>query len=213
MDSPDPTAVIILLELVFFETIAIIGLLAYLLVKKRKRAKLLAEQFAAIKEALSTRQVTLTKTFEGIPKLTKEQLDTATQAMAEHELAFYKYLIDGWHQPRNEPITQMQEAVSELLSPYAQLTPAPVASAPTAEPEKDDALVPDVDDAIDALLADPPPEQKADPVTEADPAFDLSEDGEPEIAEIPDDLLGDEDFSGNGENSSPAEPKKQETEK
>ncbi len=209
MDSPDPTAVIILSELVFFETTVIIGLLAYLLVKKRKHAKRLAEQSANIKESASARQAELKKTFKSIPKLSEEQLTSATRAMAEQELAFYKYLIDGWHQPNVESITQMQEAVATLLNPYAQLTPANAASAPTTEPE--DALVPDVGDAIDALLADPAPEQEPEPAAETDPTFDLSEEAVPEIAEIPDDLLGDEETSENNVPTDLTETEKQET--
>jgi len=208
MDNPDPTAVIILSELVFIETVVIIGLLATLFIKKRKRGRLLAEQAAKIKDAAEARQAELKQTFQRIPGLSDTQLTAATAAMVDQELVFYKFLVDGWYQSKPDDAANLQQAVGELLAPYSQLIPSTDAEA--AEATQEEAAVPDVDDAIDALLADPEPEAAAEAPAEADPAFDLSEeavpaftedetDSTPEIAEIPDDLLDADSFPDDAE--------------
>lgn len=199
MASTDPTAVIILAELIVFETIALIGIISYLIAKKRKRAKTLAGIIESLKQTRPEQAEKLSDKLHTIPYLTKEKADIASKEITDSKHELHELVITAFHDNNTIALNDLGNAIEKLATGYETLLPdentgdVPPAAQKIAQQENA-SLVPDVDKAIDELLADDGP-----PIV-ANPDFDLSEtevqdemcNDENEIAEIPDELLASE---------------------
>jgi hypothetical protein len=196
MVSTDPTVVIILFELVVFETVTLIGAISYLITKKRRRAKTLASIIGTLKQVKPEREKKLNNTFQAIPYLTEKQSGIAAGTVADSELVLHTFIITAFHDNNTSALENLVNAFEKLTISYETLLPdKDTGDAPQTTREEDTSLTPNVDTAIDELLSND------DPSTITDPGFDLSENAEfgvqnktldatgSKIAEISDELL------------------------
>ncbi|MDT8384185.1 MAG: hypothetical protein RRB22_07210 [Gammaproteobacteria bacterium] len=186
MASADPTAVIILGEIVVLETIAIIGFVIFFFVRKKKIKAQLGKSKSDYLKSVSDRKSSLKSSFEGTPYAQINNIDQVVDNLVEHETAFFHSILGIIEKNDGTAIGKIDDNIHALVNQYTLLIKS--GDALGAETEEENPIVPDIDSAIDDLLAD-----EADDA-EGDPAFDLSEAivADDEIAEIPDELLADD---------------------
>lgn len=191
MTSADPTAVIILSEIVALETIAIFSAIILLIIKRRKKTKHISETLKRIDEETQNRKAYIANAFAGKDSSPDESINTISESVVNAENAFYENILKAFFSQRILVIDEIDSFVRELTLPYEQFANIP---SPDNKGGNEQSHHPaDIDDAIDELLTD-----DGDGAT--DPALDLSaigsmQDNENDIAEIPDDLLTDSEFS------------------
>lgn len=183
MASADPTAVIILGEIVVLETIAIIVLVFFIFMGKKRIKAQISKSKSDYLKSVNNRKSSLKSAFEGTAYAQMNDIDQVVDNLVEHETAFFHSMLDVIKKNDGTGTGKVGDHIHALVSPYALLIkPGDSQDAKTEEVKP---VVPDIDSAIDDLLAD-----EADDA-EGDPAFDLSEAimADDEIAEIPDEFL------------------------
>jgi len=191
MASVDPTAVIILSEIILIETLIIIGVVAYLIFHKKKTSNKLKGLLEEYNNAEIDRKSSLKKTFSSFPHLEANDIDPIVENIANNEKQFFHYTVNAFSQKSLSSLDNLHAEIYTLVAPYAEFTQK-AASQPRAE---DKPIIADTDTIIDELLED------TNDIEEGDPALDLSKSAE-EMAEIPDELLSanldfDNDFTEN----------------
>ena len=198
MDNADPTAVIILSEILAFETIVIIGFAVTFFLKKLKTIKQLKVIINNYEKNTPKRKASLKTTYSNTLPSENKELDKIIDDLVKHELVFFKKTLESFNKNDLSSINHIEKDIHDLVSPYAQLISNEQSD--VINQEKEDTAVPDIDSAIDDLLA-----EEADDA-EGDPALDLSQkiDIDEEIAEIPEELLSDSNVTeSSSEDSAP----------
>lgn len=183
MSSTDPTAVIILSEIIALETIIIIAYVAFIFLKKKKTIKHLKEGITSYNEKIPDRKSSLNKKYSNACNLQENDINELVGVIVDNETKFLHAAIDAINGGGPANIHALTEEMYTLVSPYEKFSNA---NTPQPEDSSDaDAEIPDIDSAIDDLLAD-----EADDA-EGDPSLDLSDPSEKNntIDEIPDELL------------------------
>lgn len=186
MASADPTAVIILGEIIVLETIAIIGFVIFFLMRKKKINAQLRKTKSDYLKNVSDRKSSLKSTFEGTTYEQINDIDQVVDNLVEHETDFFHFILGIIGKYDETSIGKVDDNIHTLVSPYALLLKP--GDSQVAKSEEESPIIPDIDSAIDDLLA-----EEADDAA-GDPAFDLSEaiEANDEIAEIPNELLSDD---------------------
>jgi len=201
MDSTDPTAIIILSEIVVIETIIIIVFAISFFLKKKKSITQLKEIIRDHEKNTQNRKSELKSTYSTILKLQNSNPEKVIDDLIEHETKFFQNVIKTINTNNISSIRLIDEKIHDLVSPYVQLIPTDTSESTSSE--KEESPVPDIDSAIDDLLSD-----EADDA-EGDPALDLSEELESEdkIEEMPEELLVDTNTSIPSSEDDPSPPK------
>jgi hypothetical protein len=186
MSNTDPSSIIILSEIIAFETILIIGLAVHLLLKKKKTIKLLKSIIAKYEKGLVERKSTLNSTYSKYLKCGSDENTKLIEDLIEHETKFFHSILDNFNRNDISIIKDIENEMHILVAPYQQLITN--SESASVNINKEETTVHDIDSAIDDLLAD-----EADDA-EGDPALDLSETKEAgdEIKEIPEELLSED---------------------
>ncbi|MBL1275761.1 MAG: hypothetical protein COB30_006715 [Ectothiorhodospiraceae bacterium] len=175
MVSSDPTAVIILSEIVAVETILIIGYVIFFILKKRKAAKFLKDTLDSHTNKIEGRKSFLKTTYSPISGINEGTLNTIVDDIVEKENTFIKFILETFHKGDEKALTKLTEDICILVTPYHQLTHQETPEEPEVE---DKSIIPDVDSAIDELLADNDDDDDVIEDTKnqstGDPALDLS---------------------------------------
>lgn len=190
MEHNDPTAAIILGEIALILFLILAGLLTTLALKKRKKAKQLATILDELEATQEERTQTLLKDMGMASSIAHEQLKPIAEAIATEESTIKKAMITAYIKSDTTVLDEFDGEMKKLSDYYLNvLQQNGAASSGTEETAEEEPLIPDMDDAVDDLLA-----SEGDEV-EADAEFDLSETDDlpdmeaEEIAEIPDDLI------------------------
>ena len=187
MDSADPTAVIILSEIVAIQSIIIIGFAIAIFIKKKKAIKQLKIMISDYDKNIPARKSSLQSAYSNTLPSGNNDRDKIIDDLIEHETKFFKLILETFNKNDISSIKHIEKEIHELVSPYTQLTPGK--SPESTNPEKDETIVPDIDSTIDDLLAD-----EADDA-EGDPLLDLSEEieyeDENEAEKMAEELLSD----------------------
>lgn len=183
MSSTDPTAIIILSEILALETIIIFGYVTFVFLKKKKVIKHLKEGIASYNNKIADRKSSLNKEYSNACNLQESDINGLVDVIVDNETKFLHVAIDAINGGGSANIQALTEEIYALVKPYETFS-----STNNSQPEvstDDEAAIPDIDSAIDDLLAD-----EADDA-EGDPSLDLSEPSEKNnaIDEIPDELL------------------------
>ncbi len=186
MTSADPTAIIILSEIVFIETIAIIGFFIYILISKIKMIKLFKKKLDGFKKNIPDRKSSLKSLYSKISHIQEKDLEVIIDDLIDKESQFYTSTIDAFSKNDLSFIKNFDEKIYTLVKSYSQFIPQD--RSPIVNEDEASTIIPNVDTAIDELLA----EDKND--ENGDPALDLSESmstesADNEMAEIPEELL------------------------
>lgn len=198
MPSTDPTAVIILSEIVIIETIIILGFVIFFLVRKKRIIEKLKTALIDYEKNIPERTSFLKSVYSGSPHIQESDVEKLVNELVENETAFFRSSIGRLNKLDISSISLIEKDICTLVSPYTQLinTDKNVDKYGTEE----EPIAPDIDSAIDDLLAD-----EADDA-EGDPALDLSATPEMdgEIEEIPEELLSNigEDADNSSQDSS-----------
>lgn len=198
MPSEDPSSLIILSEIIIIETIIIIGFLSLFFIKKKKKTQRLKELVGDHEKNQEKRRTFLKETYSGLLNGEEGDLAKIVDNLIVHETTFYQEALETFNNSEIKNVEAFAEKINTLVSPYAQFTKIDN-EALSPGPSEEDSIVPDIDSAIDDLLAD-----EADDAT-GDPALDLSEtpDSDDEIAEIPDELLSEDSADENQKDDKP----------
>ena len=185
MDSADPTAVIILSEIIAIQAILIIGFAVAMILKKKKTTKQLKTIINDCDNNIPTRKSSLQSTYSNALALGSNDPDKIIDDLIKHETEFLQIILEAFNKNDIISIKNIEKDIHELVSPYAQLIPDK-----NQEPinlDNEETIIPDIDSTIDDLLAD-----EADDA-EGDPMLDLSEEieYEDEIGEMTEELLSD----------------------
>lgn len=175
MASTDPTAIIILSEIVLFETISLIGIAVFLFMKKKKAIKLLKDKLEAFNKNIPERESSLKSTYSQIPQIKEENLDPIVSTIYEHESQLYKEIVDAFSKNDLSFMSELDNKIFTLAKSYTQVILENSSAA--GGKEEEESTIPDVDTAIDELLS----EDSED--SAGDPALDLSESIEAESPE------------------------------
>jgi hypothetical protein len=178
MASIDPTAVIILSEIILIETLIILGVAAYLIFHKKKTSHKLKALLDDRNNDEADRKSSLKKTFYKFPHLEANDIDTIVENIVNNEKQFFQYSINAFSQNSLSRLDDLYAEICTLVAPYAEFTQKATSQSRTEEKP----IITDADTIIDELLED------TDDNEEGDPALDLSNSAE-EMAEIPDELL------------------------
>ena len=185
MNSQDPTLLIILSEIALFEFVVIIAALVIFILKKRKKSRVLKTISEQVNEKSADREEFIKSSFMNIPSLAEDSLTSISREIVKEEVGFYQYIIDTLYVNDAQSIEGLNEALEKMVLPYTKLAADNGDSKVHDNTDAEAPAVPNVDDAIDDFLDDNNIE------IDNDPEFDLSEQGE--IAEIPDNLLDEEE--------------------
>lgn len=167
MDSADPTAVIILSEIVAIQAIIIIGFATAIFIKKKKAIKQLKIMISDYDKNIPTRKSSLQSAYSNTLPSGNNDPDKIIDDLIEHETKFFKLILETFNKNDITSIKHVEKEIHELVSPYVQLIPGQ--SQESTNSDKEESIVPDIDSTIDDLLAD-----EADDA-EGDPLLDLSE--------------------------------------
>jgi mRNA-degrading endonuclease HigB of HigAB toxin-antitoxin module len=185
MANVDPTAAIILSEIILIETIIIIGAIALFIFKKNKMAKQLNALLNEHNNTENDRKSSLKETFSKLPNLQKNDTDSIIEIIINNEKRLFQYVLNCFAKNKLSDINNLSAEISTFVTPYTELTQKTFSQA------DEKPIVVDADAAIDELLED------ADHNEAHDPALDLSEAVE-EMAEIPEELLSIDSKLDNG---------------
>jgi len=202
MASTDPTAIIILSEIVFAETVIIIGVAVFFLIKKRKLLKLFKSKIDNFDNNLVDRKSSLKSTYSALPHLDESGLLPIIDGLVKNESQFYKLTLDAFSKNDLTFIDNLDEQLFTLVEPYSQFIPKETLK--TDETEEEESIIPDVDSAIDELLSDDTDEEEGDPALDLSESIDTDK-SDDEMAEIPEELLSgtaSSDASSEAENTS-----------
>ena len=187
MDSTDPTAVIILSEIVAIQAIIIIGFAVAIFIKKKKTTKQLKTIINDNDKNITTRKSSLQSTYSNTLSSGSNDPDKIIDDLIKHETEFLQMILETFNKNDITSIKHIEEGIHELVSPYVQLIPDKNIEPKNLEDEE--TVVPDIDSTIDDLLAD-----EADDA-EGDPLLDLSEEieyeDENEAEKMTEELLSD----------------------
>lgn len=188
MPSSDPTAVIILSEIIAFESIILIGLLVFFFIRKKKNIKMLKEAINTQKKNIPDRTAALKSAYSKLPQLQGDNVDGLISNLVDEETKLFHHIFDGINSLDESFINGLEKEIHVLSSAYDNILNT--TSSPEDSETTEEAVVPDIDSAIDDLLA-----EEGDGDADGDPALDLSAPTESEdgIEEMPDDLLTDGD--------------------
>lgn len=191
MTSADPTAVIILSEIVALETLTIFTSIIFFIIKRRKKTKHISETLKRIDEEAQKRKSYIANVFAGKDSVPDESINAISESVITAENIFYENILKAFFSRKIQLIDEIDSHVHELTLPYEQF--ANISSPDNEKGKEQSPHTADVDNAIDELLTD-------DDDDASDPALDLSatgsiQDNENGIDEIPDDLLTDSEFS------------------
>lgn len=176
MPSNDPTALIILSEIVLAETTIIIVYTLFSIIKKRSRSKYLSEMLTKVSDNKDSRKSSLKAIFKSISGLSEEKLNEITEGITLKEQEYYQSLANVLHSNKTSLYGDIVDSVNQLVKPYEMLVSGS-SSGNTGNKTEAESKDYNVDSAIDELLED----------ADADPSLDISNTSE--IEEIPDDLL------------------------
>lgn len=182
MAENDPSMSIILFEIVVAQSLLIIAFIVYSIIKKRKKSGLLNSIIVKASENVDSRKKMIAS---GLSGLSDNKSGKLTEQLAQKEIGFYEYIVNALHSNKNQDLAGLKDAVDELYSPFNEVSADNDGSDGSSDNDlnKEEPVIPNVDQAIEDLLDDDDSEPEAD----ANPELDLSDQGE--IAEIPDDLL------------------------
>ena len=187
MDSTDPTAVIILSEIVAIQAIIIIGFAVAIFIKKKKTTKQLKTIINDHDKNIPTRKSSLQSTYSNTLSSGSNDPDKVIDDLIKHETEFLQMILETLNKNDITSLKHIEEGIHELVSPYVQLIPDKNIEPKNLEDEE--TVVPDIDSTIDDLLAD-----EADDA-EGDPLLDLSEEieyeDENEAEKMAEELLSD----------------------
>lgn len=178
MANVDPTAVIILSEIILIETLIIIGVAAYLIFRKKKTSNKLKVLLDERNNDEIDRKSSLKKTFSKFPHLEANDIDPIIENIIHNEKQFFHYTAYAFSQHSLSSLDNLYAEICTLVTPYAAFTQKTTSQARA----EDKPIIADTDAIIDELLED------TDDNEAGDPALDLSNPAE-EMAEIPDELL------------------------
>ena len=167
MDSADPTAVIILSEIVAIQAMIIIGFAIAFFIKKKKTTKQLKIIISDYDKNIPTRKSSLQSAYSNALASGSNDPDKIIDNLISHETEFLKTMLETFNKNDITSIKHIEKEIHELVSPYVQLIPDKKLESTNLD--KEETIVPDIDSTIDDLLAD-----EADDA-EGDPLLDLSE--------------------------------------
>ena len=189
VDNADPTSVIILSEIIVIESIIIIGIVSLFFIKRKKTLSQLKSVLSDFKKNIEPRKSSLKSTYSHCPAMQSPESDKMLDDLVNQEERFVNAMLEAFSKNDTSIIKNIENEIHQLVAPYANILQIDSTEEANAETEETD--VPDIDSAIDDLLAD-----EADNA-EGDPALDLSEEieSDDEIEEIPEELLSGVDNS------------------
>jgi hypothetical protein len=194
MPNNDPTAALILGEMTIILSVCILALLAGMLLRKRKQSRLLSAMLHRVTDNEENRKQMLRASLSGVAGIDGNTIESLVSEIVTQENSFYRLISSAFIENKTGCIEHLDDEVQKLVSPYGKLFSG---TTKAAKPSSEETANLGFDDAIDDLLSD------AETATESNPEFDLSAteeatdvaDATPSnilgIAEIPEDLLGD----------------------
>lgn len=188
MADHDPSSSIIFFEIIVAQSLLIIIFIVYFIINKRKRSRLLKGIIVDAYENVGRRKEMLKS---GISNFSSDKSETLIDQLAQKEIDFYEYIVNALHSNKNQDFEGLRASVDDLYSPYTgdSAGEEDPQESPGNDLNKEEPVIPNVDQAIDDLLDSNDPEPEIMNEEDANPELDLSDQGE--IAEIPDDLLDD----------------------
>ncbi|MCF6338078.1 MAG: hypothetical protein L3J84_09015 [Gammaproteobacteria bacterium] len=204
MPSQELITTLILGEIILIETVFIIALSVYFVLKRKKKSLKLKNLLESFLDDEKNRLSSLSLIFERPEFIDDEKYNTVLKNIINEENMLYKYLINAFYHNDIKSLDSLSLEIQNITRPCADLIFSEENKTSENSMEDNDPVI-NVDDAIDELLSDDE-EIKSD--IEHDPEFDLSEPTEmvtdppeeelietsvenDEIAEIPSDLLND----------------------
>lgn len=196
MSNASVTTIIILSEIILIETVLIIGWIAYMLFKEKKKASNLDKLLKSFMSGTDNRKSQLAEAYKKPESITDDEYKIILQGITDSELHLFKYFIAAAYSKNTNALDALSTETQKVaMSPTAFFSEK---DSPNNQPDDSTPDV-DVDNAIDELLSD---DENIEFDEDKDPALDLSgpetqsnesidETALPddEIAEIPSELL------------------------
>jgi len=224
MPSTELSTTIILSEIVIIETVIIISLLVYFFLKSKKKSLKLDSLLKSFQDDEKNRLTSLSSTFQKTDFIDDEKYNTALKEVISKENSFYKYLTTAFYHNDLKRLDTLSSEIQEITKSCAifvsenkqEITDKDIDKSPET----------DVDAVIDELLSD---DNDIEEEIKNDPAFDLSESTESdsetqseeliekniennEIAEIPNDLLNNNNLTAADEEKTEVIPEDNQSE-
>lgn len=216
MASPGLSTTLILGEIILIETLLIISVSVYFVIKIKKKSAKLKVLLETFLDDESNRLSILSLNLKKPEFIDDEKYNTVLKNIINEENLLYKHLVKAFYQNDIKSLDSLSTEIQKITGPCADLL-IPVNEV-TETKEIDNEQVINADDVMDELLSDDE-EIEADIDVEHDPEFDLSESAETinepppeepiktsiendEIAEIPSDLLNNIPSTNENESSS-----------
>ena len=216
MASPGLSTTLILGEIILIETLLIISISVYFVMKLKKKSAKLKVLLESFLDDESNRLSILSVNLKKPEFIDDEKYNTVLKNIINEENLLYKHLVNAFYQNDIKSLCSLSTEIQKITEPCAELL-MPVNEAPETK-EIDNEKIINADDVMDELLSDDE-EIEADIDVEHDPEFDLSEPAETinepppeepiktsiendEIAEIPSDLLNNIPSTNENESSS-----------
>ncbi len=213
MPSPGLSTTLILGEIILIETVLIIAVSVYFILKLKKKSLKLKNLLESFLDDEKNRLSNLSLSLKKPEFIDDEKYNATLKNIISEENLLYKYLINVFYHNDIKSLDSLSTEIQKITKPCEELLPG---SDPPETDELDSDPVINVDDAIDELLSD---DEKTEVDIERDPEFDLSEPTKTvaenpieelietsiendEIAEIPSDLLNNIPPTNENENES-----------
>lgn len=189
MEHNDPTAAIILGEIALILFVILAGLLTALIIKKRKKAKQLGAALSKLDDWQEQRSQALLNRIAEASGADKEKLKAITEAIAGDELSMQKTLIMAYIKSDAAAFETLDNELDKLSGHYINAMTLKGKPATDTKAAEEEPLIPDMDDAVDDLLAEESDEMPIDTEFDLSETDDLPDVEAEEIAEIPDELI------------------------
>ncbi|MCF6260729.1 MAG: hypothetical protein L3J98_11320 [Gammaproteobacteria bacterium] len=218
MASPGLSTTLILGEIILIETLLIISVSVYFVMKLKKKSAKLKNLLESFLDDESNRLSILSENLKKPEFIDDEKYNTVLKNIINEENLLYKHLVNAFYNNDIKSLGSLSTEIQKITGPCADLL-IPVNEV-TKTKEIDNEQVINADDVMDELLSDDEEiEADIDVDVEHDPEFDLSESAETinepppeepiktsiendEIAEIPSDLLNNIPSTNENESSS-----------
>jgi len=225
MPSPELSTTIILSEIIIIETVIIISFLIYFFLKNKKKSLKLDSLLKSFQDDENNRLTTLASTFKKTDSIDEEQYNIALKEIISKENAFYQYLTVAFYHNDLKHLDSLSSEIQEITKSCTIFISENKKEVTDKDIKKSPEI--DVDTVIDELLSD---DNDIEEKIKNDPAFDLSESTETadeiqteeliegnvennEIAEIPSDLLSNNNLTAVDEEKSELNPEDNQFEK
>ncbi len=205
MASPGLSTTLILGEIILIETLLIISVSVYFVMKLKKKSAKLKALLESFLDDESNRLSILSENLKKPEFIDDEKYNTVLKNILNEENLLYKNLVNAFYQNDIKSLGSLSTEIQKITGPCAELLMPVNEVAETKEIDNEQVI--NADDVMDELLSDDEEiEADVDIDVEHDPEFDLSEPAETinepppeepiktsiendEIAEIPSDLL------------------------